>query len=500
MRPILFLSLVFLVRLAFTDYYIDFEEGNDTNPGTKSRPWQRHPYMKGWEGKEYSHAPGSRFIFRGGVTWNSTCFPMAINNGGIKGKMDFYCADAEWKKKEPFTKPVFDGEYRCNSLIHFTQTSGFTNIENLELKRIRISSDTLGWLVYSSVGVSDLRIARCLLHDWRIDHERTTDGQRGGIHFSDAGGLPDNLCVEHCRIHNMDGGYMDAGNKNVLVPHSGGVALRSVQKAVFDTIHHVSSVFLHGGELVHDCYVHDVVPSYHKEYHTNGFYLDQWMTPPCTRPSFFFNNKIINARIGGSPIFPILWGSPPGTGQSVRFYIFNNLIMGGNPPYGITIGSAPNMEDLGSGGIAAYYYLFNNTIEIPNNTGCGRTARRTGEQIPKVIKSLNNFGIFDGANPWMYSASDSVVESNNLCLTHAEAEKMGYTAPNSYRPATAQAQTVRAGIDLSDLFDIPYPIDTDIDGGKRIEKKWDIGAYQYQPESDREDSSGMNSNLHIGIR
>jgi hypothetical protein len=77
-------------------YYIDCAQGSDGNAGTsKAAPWQHHPYMTGFGGR-YTHSAGDQFIFKGGVTCNSTNFPMVINAGGSNSNPDYYGVDQTW--------------------------------------------------------------------------------------------------------------------------------------------------------------------------------------------------------------------------------------------------------------------------------------------------------------------------------------------------------------------------------------------------------------------
>src|ERR1051325_4774711 len=74
-------------------YYIDFASGSDSNSGNLTdAAWKRHPYMKGFSGS-YSHSTGDRFIFKGGVTWGSSCFQMQIQASGTSGNPDYYGVD-----------------------------------------------------------------------------------------------------------------------------------------------------------------------------------------------------------------------------------------------------------------------------------------------------------------------------------------------------------------------------------------------------------------------
>ena len=115
--PILFLCLGISVRAA--TYYIDFSTGSDLNDGTtNTSPWKHQPYMQGWSGA-YTHAAGDQLIFKGGVTWDSTCYPVTITSGGSAGNNDYYGVDMTWFTGKSWTRPIFNGSYAATSGTNF---------------------------------------------------------------------------------------------------------------------------------------------------------------------------------------------------------------------------------------------------------------------------------------------------------------------------------------------------------------------------------------------
>jgi hypothetical protein len=104
---VLFLSLTSVAHAA--TYYIDYVSGSDANSGTsKTAPWQRHPYMKGFAGKYY-HSAGDHFIFKGGVTWPRAAFPMIIAGSGSSATAnDYYGVDQTWFAGTSWVRPIFN--------------------------------------------------------------------------------------------------------------------------------------------------------------------------------------------------------------------------------------------------------------------------------------------------------------------------------------------------------------------------------------------------------
>ena len=90
-------------------FYIDFVAGSDLFPGTsKALPWKRAPGMAGFANRAYVHQAGDHFIFKGGVTWDYTCFEMAITAGGAAGNPDYYGVDKTWFSGRVFARPIFN--------------------------------------------------------------------------------------------------------------------------------------------------------------------------------------------------------------------------------------------------------------------------------------------------------------------------------------------------------------------------------------------------------
>ena len=107
--------MVLLFSLAFgqfamgATYYIDYQSGSDSNPGTSpTAPWKLAPGMTGFSGK-YTHQPGDVFLFKGGVTWPASVLPLNILYSGRPDAHDQYRADMSWYAGRAWSYPVFDG-------------------------------------------------------------------------------------------------------------------------------------------------------------------------------------------------------------------------------------------------------------------------------------------------------------------------------------------------------------------------------------------------------
>jgi len=142
------LSIALFAILAITSnsmaatYYIDYQNGSDSNSGiTKSEPWKRQPYMAGWSGS-YSHSAGDIFVFKGGVTWAAACFQMTIAAGGTSEAQDEYTVDETWYDGGSYTAPVFDGENSLGSgeyLIRDDTGHGYVTFKGIKIIDVGIS-------------------------------------------------------------------------------------------------------------------------------------------------------------------------------------------------------------------------------------------------------------------------------------------------------------------------------------------------------------------------
>ena len=122
-------------------YYIDFSSGSDSNNGTaKATPWKRAPGMNGFAAT-YAHAPGDRFILKGGVTWDSTIFTWTITNSGTAGGADYYGVDQTWFSGGGWSQPTLDGggtvaAAGSSSGNIYVNGAAYVTIDNLKVQNL----------------------------------------------------------------------------------------------------------------------------------------------------------------------------------------------------------------------------------------------------------------------------------------------------------------------------------------------------------------------------
>ncbi len=62
----------FVFESGDTVRYIDYEGGDDSNPGTRERPWKHHPWDANAEGRAAEAEGVDTYVFKGGVTYRGT--------------------------------------------------------------------------------------------------------------------------------------------------------------------------------------------------------------------------------------------------------------------------------------------------------------------------------------------------------------------------------------------------------------------------------------------
>jgi hypothetical protein len=120
--------------------------------------------MHGFSGR-YQHQAGDIFVFKGGVTWPASCFPMTISYSGSSGDVDTYTAETNWHTGTSWNKPIFDGGGnmgRGTAIIDASSRS-FIKINNLDLRKTGKPNKENGARVILVNYSSDIEISYCNL-------------------------------------------------------------------------------------------------------------------------------------------------------------------------------------------------------------------------------------------------------------------------------------------------------------------------------------------------
>lgn len=530
--------LVFVVpAFAVRTFYIDFSGGSDAtsvaNAQSKSTPWKHQPYMTGSTISGYSHTAGDRFIFKGGVTWDHTCFPLAITSGGNSTNSDYYGVDATWYTGGSWVRPIWDNEYvACSSHRVIIQVS-YVQIDNIEIKRLFATSDIStrpALLTVYGGGPTNQLVTNSYVHGWKTDVN--SDGAYGGI-IVGTSNPPQDFTLDNTEVENSENANVlttgasttsvtvGSGSKTFTV--TGGLTVSAGQYVqVFSSASNLNRMggyvtSFSGGSLVvnvttvagsgtfaswtptgpytasglavadtgiiqngcriHDCssgvlYTLDFNGSYLYNITGDGFDLFYHYNGIYSDP-YGWNNTVRTGYIRNSFLHDCSNGANmayPNTRGGATCLVYNNVL------YGVMSSQlAVEIDPLqysgeGTGNMIAY----NNTIY---NYDSGATAFNVVARAQKVgtLTLYNNHVI----NALSLTNSDgtnttSYVNGNNLSQSAATATSQGYVLANLYAPTGTGVGTYNTGTSESGTFT------TDILGITRPQAGvWDIGAYEY---------------------
>ena len=97
-------------------YYVDFASGSDRNSGiSKDAPWQYAPGMNhcAFNCALIGLQPGDQVIFKGGVTWDASAFPMVVSASGASGNPIVLRSGSDmvrWQYVEPARSSIWPME------------------------------------------------------------------------------------------------------------------------------------------------------------------------------------------------------------------------------------------------------------------------------------------------------------------------------------------------------------------------------------------------------
>jgi hypothetical protein len=285
----------------------------------------------------------------------------------------------------------------------------------------------------------------------------------GGIIGNPAAGTTNGNVVDSCVISDsLNGG-------------ASGFGVRSIDTLKNSVLHDVPNAALGAFMCVYGNVIHDVHASFDPTQHENALYVFGWNNG--SGPAAIYNNIIYNADVMSLYVAPG-WNQGGTTGT---VFIYNNVICKCGrgievDPENATAQTVMNV------------YVYNNTVE----GGFRITPRSAVPPVTKLVLENNHFINDATGNPALYNEINggsvaSVIDTNNLAMTHAAAASQGFFQSAFFAPTRASAGTVDKGIDLSALFH------TDIVGTTRPSgRAWDIGAFEFKG------SEGTVSPLPLG--
>lgn len=458
-------TLLFCVQAQATVYYIDFATGNDANAGTsKGAPWKKAPYMAAFGGTYIRSLAGDTFVFKGGVTWPSTAFPMAIVApfpANTNGLMTFD-TDQSWFSGGAWTRAVFDfgfadyGSQLAGAGVSINGTGGpgrgwpvtFNGIATIHHRAELGASAQKSGSISADGWVSDIIVTNCAGLDWDMTAAPAfgqDSASQGGFIFQNCSGK---VIVTHCTL----------SCANTAAAMATGTAIAGVTQVDNCTISQApNGVQGYGVAFGNNV---SIIKATDANQHENSFFSQA--------PVVFYGNVVHDLDSGASGVF-----TQSGSSTAGADLIYNNLFYncGNQAPISVdTSGTAA-----GTSGSRIY----NNTIVA--TTGISVIKRGTpglgwldvrGNHLISDQTSGNPI-CFNGGIPNCGNVLGTVTNSNNLVQTPTQAAINGYLTANFYQPTAANSPTVGTGVDLSAVFT------TDRLGVTR-NVPWDIGCYQFQ--------------------
>lgn len=447
----LILFVLLACRMFSATLYIDFVGGSDAAAGTKIAPWKHHPYMTGWTGS-YSHAAGDQFIFKGGVSWDHTCWPMTIATGGSgTGVRDVYTVDQTWFTGGAWTRPIWDGEYTSLNSHNCYVSANYVQIDNIEMKRKKCSNVSTAPALLSCDG-SGCLVTNCYLHGWQTT-SASDDAYGGFVNGTSAPAV--DLTMDNTEIENSE---------NIGIQRS-GVCIRLV--AIIQNgckIHDNSSAILFCLKFTHSQLYNISGDPFDGVYHCNGIYL---------YPKAY--GLGVNGELSYSYLHDVYLGANmfyPNPSNNNTITMFNNVLYGHMSAQG-----AVEIQTDQFGTTAGTFSGYNNTINNFDVAAAAFHVSLGGSSPLLSVLNLYNNHVINAASLTDASVGVNTTTYNNgtnLSQTAATASGQGYVLGNLYAPTSISNGTYNTGTDESGTFT------TDILGITRPQASiWDIGAYEF---------------------
>ena len=479
------------------------ESHSEAEAQTEAHPWQRAPGMQGFTAG-YSHEPGDRFVFRGGVSWPRSVFPLAPPEGasgsGMAGDDDYYGVSRSWYRGGRFEAPVFDAEGKeitagdehtggrpANIFMDFSQDD-YVTVEGIKFAGWAVTTPERPYGTCAVVNIGNggdereyerdyhVTINEITVVDFAFTNEALSEDPRCAV-VEGRPGVPYNgeSVVENSTIE-PSGPSFGTGVWNV--GNVVGNTIKNMLGMVYPDGHGVIA-----GNHLEGC-GYPTVPAGANSVHANAIEVEG----NDGKPFYIYDNVIrgTGAKEGVECESTFL-----GTGTE---YYFDNVVadVEGNPLDLETAGNAAGKD-----------YIFNNTYEGGGLGGefCIR-AGHGGEMAEIVIK--NNLCIGRHTGPGEIAlregsdgiAAKTITEEHNLLLSPSQVASAGYTtmkeveedgAPYIYAPKSEAATGVGKGANLTSSCSgelTSLCSDTSYAGQRVAEKRptsgsWDIGAYEW---------------------
>ncbi len=479
-------------------FYIDFSSGADTNSGTsESAPLKHAPGMAGCTNtcSSTNPGPGTGFIFKGGVTWDSTTQNWNWQWSGSSGSPIYLGYDPAWFTGGSWARPIISGSGQSSEQM--TMSGAFVNVDNFEFtgmfnNQACCSQNVWGFMVTSS-GSRSINLYENYFHGAHVAH----DGAHSSHFISWPTSGDDNTSLTH---HNV------IDNSDVCTPP--GPCTMTAQEGGPRQIFMNYYGYMGGSTLVLDnpTDFHNNTIEWQVLSPDNGTDHENMFESngETGAGAVLYNNVVQHGHNCGVVDFQL------GPNQGITSYGFNNVL----PDM-----DGCNMQQTyeGSSSLGTVYW-FNNTAESGLDSGNpgGSCGRDTGSATSMVINQ-HCITTSTGTSWWNGSATFKTDPPQSKSAAAAQ----GYTASETYAfsPTSSSGSTVGAGTNEASLcsaisainaaagtacmqdtsYGVAYDTSThSITGVGRPSTNarpttgaWDVGAYQF--------SSGQNVQPPTGL-
>jgi hypothetical protein len=469
-------SLVTLASLGITNcFYFSKSAGSDGNSGTSESTPQAHlPGMPTYTGS-ISPSAGQAFILKGGDRWTASDFELHFPGNGTSSAHIYIGSDPAWFVGGSWTRPIFDCQStQCGSRAQVQLTGNFQTIDNVELTGLRFITETQKGVEVTAV--SD-EVERCYIHGWSHDpgFNSSNDDGRGfsmGSNGGSAAMFHNNVVDGSDTTKDMMGGADDSDQ---------------VYNNVFNYVY--NGVRGHHNDVHSNLISNIVLEGWPNADHANGISIFGTTTGTLM---WVYNNIVENDSLAsGSEVF---WVNSNGDATGHTTYVFNNILY--NVGRGIDTGDHPPA----SGGTI---WMYNNTINSGGDHcfGNGESPARTTLNYANN-HCINSSVVCDTTGVSCNNLGGNLAQTTAQAAANVSSHFDQYTTSETfvYSPVASTNSTVGAGTNLTSsctgnvgalCSDTTYPNYDSVNHAVVMRTTinrptgavWDIGAYQYAPQS-----------------
>lgn len=425
-------------------YFIDMTSGSDSNTGTdEAHPWQHSPEMANASANALAHAvkAGDGYIFKGGSSCSSTCFPITISTSGTSSNPIYYGYDPSWGTGRPAWNAA-GTPFSGGNVMLKVGAATYRIFDNFDVSGLADNNDnTYGHNVMFSFNSDYVTFSHNYFHGWFVN---------GATYDDMVGILGCNGCGGSNQTHSVvDMNYCNGADANPPSTSNGSGSFECLRYIAGGTIsnniiRNVSNAAVFGGAGA-TVYGNDwgfIYGSFDPTDHENIMEFQ-------VGGNIVYNNLYHDAPVGSGA-----WPMPLAPSAGTTDWVFNNICWNvGRDCVSIdTQGNFPSYS----------VYLINNTWIPASGSVCADTTDRGAGNSIGSAYVINNHcitsvgtqasGLCFSGN----SACSTVTQlktTTNTFMASTNATLQGYSSSQQYvySPTASSNSTVGAGTNESSL-------------------------------------------------